>query len=125
MTRIGDAAAWQRAVPCVQSPAQQVDLGCRFETRIVKEAIMPFGAFLDSLPSSLFVCAHVMFLAVGLWAVKKLTDARAPFAQVIWLYAASQIVFLAFFGGAITMKMGVLVEQTLMVMLIAVVAMKK
>jgi len=86
---------------------------------------MPFGTFLDSLPSSLFVCAHVMFLVVGLWAVKKLSDARAPFAQVIWLYAVSQIVFLAFFSGAITMKMGVLVEQTLMVIVIAVVAMRK
>jgi len=85
---------------------------------------MPVGSFLDSLPSMLFVGAHVMFLLVGLWAAKKSTDAGAAFAPVLWLYAASQVVFLAYFGGAITMKMAVLTEQTLMVVMVAVVALK-
>ena len=85
---------------------------------------MAFGGFLDSLPSLLFVSAHVIFLIVGLWVVKKSTDARAPFAPVMWLYAASQVVFLAYFGGALTMKMAVLIEQTLMVVLITVIALR-
>lgn len=83
---------------------------------------MPFGSFLDSWPSLLFVGAHGLFLLVGLWAANRVTGARAPFASVLWLYAISQIGFLAYFGGAITMKMAVLTEQTLMVVLIAVIA---
>jgi len=80
---------------------------------------MPFGSFLDSLPSLLFVAAHAIFLVVGIWAATSLAKAGRPFAPVIWLYVVSQVVFLAFFGGAITMKMAVLVEQTLLVVLIA------
>lgn len=86
---------------------------------------MPFGSFLDSLPSMLFVSAHIAFLLVGVWAAIAARRAGKPFAAIIWLYALSQVVFLAFFGGAITMKMAVLVEQTLMVVMVATIAAKK
>ena len=66
----------------------------------------------------------MIFLLVGLWAAKTLSDARAPFTTVIWLYAGSQVVFLVYFGGAVTMKMAVLVEQMLMVAMVAVMAIK-
>ena len=79
---------------------------------------MPMGSFLDSLPSLLFVGAHVVFLLVGLWAVKKATADKAKYASAFWLYVLSQIVFLGFFGGVFTMKMGVLLEQTLMVLMV-------
>ena len=86
---------------------------------------MPVGGFLDSLPAMLFVAAHVIFMLVGIWAATRLTAAKAAYAPAIWLYVASQVVFLAFFGGAITMKMAVLVEQTLVVILIATVAARR
>jgi hypothetical protein len=79
---------------------------------------MPFGSFLDSLPSLLFVGAHALFLVVGIWAAMSLAKAGRPFAPLVWLYVLSQVGFLAFFGGALTMKMAVLIEQTLMVILI-------
>ena len=86
---------------------------------------MPVGGFLDSFPAGLFIGAHVLFLLVGLWAAKKAADAKAPYASLLWLYPVTQVVFLAFFGGAMTMKMAVLIEQTLIVVLIAGVAMKR
>jgi uncharacterized membrane protein len=85
---------------------------------------MPFGSFLDSFPSLLFVGAHALFLVVGIWAATSLAKAGRPFAPIIWLYVVSQVVFLAFFGGAITMKMAVLVEQTLLVVLIAMLTIR-
>jgi len=86
---------------------------------------MPIGGFLDSLPTMLYVAAHVLFLAVGIWAWKKATDAKQPFASAFWLYVASQIVFLAFFGGVITMKMAVLLEQTLIVIMVFYIVTRK
>jgi hypothetical protein len=86
---------------------------------------MPIGSFLDSLPPLLFVSAHVFFLLIGVWAFQKSLAARVPWASAVWLYIASQVVFLGFFGGVVTMKMAVLIEQTLMVIVIAVVATKK
>ena len=85
---------------------------------------MPLGGFLDSLPSALFISAHVIFLGVGIWAANAASRAGRAFAPLIWLYVLSQVVFLAFFSGASTMKMAVLVEQTLMVILIAGLAIK-
>jgi uncharacterized membrane protein len=85
---------------------------------------MPVGGFLDSLPSLLFVGAHVAFMAIGIWAIRSLTQARAAFAPVLWLYIVSQVVFLGFFGGVITMKMAVLIEQTLVVIIVATIAAK-
>ena len=80
---------------------------------------MPLGTFLDSMPALLFVAAHVLFLAVAIWA------ARAASAPLFWLYAVSQVIFLAFFGGVITMKMAVLVEQTLVVIMVAMMVIGK
>ena len=85
---------------------------------------MPLGGFLDSLPSALFIAAHVLFLGVGVWAVRQATANKAAFAAAFWLYAVSQVVFLAFFGGLLTMKMAVLIEQTLVVVLVVAVTRK-
>jgi hypothetical protein len=95
------------------------------DENVAQEDPMPYGSFLDSLPSSLFVTAHVLFLVVGIWAATRLSGAKAPYALAFWLYAASQIVFLAFFGGTITMKLAVLFEQTMMVLLVAFVATRR
>jgi uncharacterized membrane protein len=83
---------------------------------------MPIGSFLDSLPALLFVAAHVVFLGVGLWAVK---NAASGYARAFWLYVASQVVFLSFFGGLFTMKMAVLLEQTLMVVMVVAIGRRK
>ena len=80
---------------------------------------MPLGTFLDSMPAILFIAAHVLFLGVAIWA------ARSASAPLFWLYAASQVIFLAFFGGVITMKMAVLIEQTLIVIMVAMMTMKR
>ena len=85
---------------------------------------MPVGSFLDSFPSLLFIAAHVMFLAAGVWAWRRASGAQRIWAPALWLYVVSQVVFLAFFGGAITMKMAVLGEQTLMAALVVLVAVR-
>lgn len=79
---------------------------------------MPIGGFLDSLPSILFVVVHLAFLAVGLWALWRTNSEGRDYAWAFGLYALSQIVFLGFFGGVITIKMAVLLEQILMVILV-------
>jgi hypothetical protein len=83
---------------------------------------MPIGSFLDSFPSLLFIAAHVMFLVVGVWAWKKTGGAARRIAPVFWLYVVAQATFLGFFAGALTMKMAVLLEQTLMVVMVAAIA---
>lgn len=79
---------------------------------------MPVGGFLDTLPTALFVAAHLAFLVVGIWAIRQLSRSGAAYAPALALYAAAQIVFLAVFGGALTLKMGVLIEQTLVVVMV-------
>ena len=86
---------------------------------------MPIGTFLDSFPSLLFVAAHLMFMAVGVWAVRSLTSARSTFAPLLWLYVVTQLIFLGLFGGVITMKMAVLIEQTLIVVMVALIAARR
>ena len=83
---------------------------------------MPFGTFLDSLPSALYIGAHVLFLAVGVWAVRR--SRAAKYSSAFWLYALSQIFFLAFFGGALTLKMAVLIEQMLIAGMVVLIATK-
>jgi hypothetical protein len=73
----------------------------------------PAGRFLDDLPKGLYVLAHVMFLAVGIWLWARASDNSLPYAGALALYIASQVGFLAYFANAITMKMAVLVEQML------------
>ena len=74
---------------------------------------MPIGGFLDAFPTALFVTVHIAELAVGVWAIRALTNGKAPYAYALALYAISQIGFLAVFGGAFTLKLGVLIEQML------------
>jgi hypothetical protein len=83
---------------------------------------MPVGGFLDSFPTLLFVVAHLVFLIVGVWAMRKASQAGLPFANMLWLYIISQIGFLAVFGGVLTLKMGVLLEQILIVILVVMIA---
>ncbi len=71
----------------------------------------PFGASLDRLPAALFVAAHAVFLAAGVWLWVRSASGGAPYANALPLYAISQLGFFAYFAGAITMKLAVLVEQ--------------
>lgn len=86
---------------------------------------MPVGGFLDSLPPMLFVGAHIVFLIVGVWAWNRASRAKNKIASAFWLYVVSQVVFLGFFGGVVTMKMAVLAEQTLMVIMVIWIANQK
>ena len=45
-----------------------------------------------------------------------------PLAPTFWLYVAAQAIFLGFFGGVLTMKMAVLLEQTLMAVMVIAIA---
>jgi low temperature requirement protein LtrA len=83
------------------------------------------GDFLDSLPSALYIGAHVLFLLIGLWAMKRAKDNKQPFASAFWLYVLAQAVFIAMFGGVFTMKMAVLLDQTLMVIMVIMIAKAK
>ena len=85
---------------------------------------MPVGGFLDSFPVALFVAVHLMELAIGVWAIRSLTTGRAPYAYAFVLYAISQIGFLTVFGGAITLKFGVLIEQMLVLAMVLWIALR-
>ena len=85
---------------------------------------MPSGNFLDELPAALFVAAHVMFLAIGVWLWSRASDNALPYSGALLLYAASQVGFFAYFAHWITMKMAVLVEQTLMVAMVLVIVLR-
>ncbi|HXU06404.1 MAG TPA: hypothetical protein VN903_35855 [Polyangia bacterium] len=87
-----------------------------------RKVTMPIGSFLDSFPALLFVAAHVMFLIVGVWAWKRTGASGRRLAPLFWLYIAAQAIFLGFFAGAVTMKMAVLIDQTLMVVMVAAIA---
>jgi hypothetical protein len=85
---------------------------------------MPIGGFLDEFPTALFVSVHLAELAIGLWAIRSLTTGRAPYAYAFVLYAISQIGFLTVFGGAITLKFGVLIEQVLVLVMVLWIALR-
>lgn len=85
---------------------------------------MPLGEFLDLMPSWLFITAHLAFLCVGLWAAKTTMDAKLPYAQAFWLYPVVHLGFLAYFGGLLTFKMAVLLEQMLIVVMVVWIAKK-
>ena len=78
------------------------------------------GGFLDDLPKAVYVVAHIAFFVVGigLWVHARSTTFPAPGALL--MYVASQAVFFAFFADSITLKMAVLLEQTLMLLLLCV-----
>lgn len=85
---------------------------------------MPVGGFLDSFPVALFVTVHLAELVIGLWAIRTLTNGRAAYAYAFALYALSQIGFLAVFGGAFTLKFGVLIEQMLVLAMVVWIAIR-
>ena len=85
---------------------------------------MPLGEFLDSLPTMLFIIAHIIFLLVGLWVIRKASGSKLIYAPAFWLYIVSQLGFLAVFGGLFTLKMGVLLEQLLVFIMVLWIVMK-
>ncbi len=85
---------------------------------------MQIGGFLDLMPMWLFVMAHLMFLVIGLWAAKRVMDAKLPYAKAFWLYPVVHLGFLAYFGGLFTFKMAVLLEQMLIVVMVVWIAKK-
>jgi uncharacterized membrane protein YhhN len=80
-----------------------------------------FGGFLDDLPKALYVVAHMAFFGVGigLWAHAKTT--ALPHPGALLLYVVSQVIFFAFFANWITLKMTVLLEQTLMLIMVCAI----
>lgn len=54
-----------------------------------------------------------MFLAVGLGLWARANNYALPYSGALALYALSQLGFFAYFSNGITMKMAVLIEQTL------------
>ncbi|MFI5155469.1 MAG: hypothetical protein ACHQEM_04765 [Chitinophagales bacterium] len=86
---------------------------------------MPIGSFLDSLPKALYIGAHILFIVAGFWAMKKAKENKHSFAPLLWLYIITQFFFLAFFGDIITMKMAVLLEQTLLVIMVLLMGTRK
>ena len=85
---------------------------------------MPVGQFLDSFPAALFIAAHVGFIGVGIYCIKKVKNLAPAYTLALWLYPISQIGFLVFFAGASTLKLAVLVEQMLVLALVVLVASK-
>ena len=84
----------------------------------------PFGGFLDRLPAALYALAHIGFLAAGLWLWWRANDAALPYSGALLLFAAGQLGFLAYFAKLITMKMAVLVEQTLVLAMITIIVLR-
>ena len=85
---------------------------------------LPAGRFLDELPKGLYVLAHVVFLAAGVWLGLRASDNSLPYAGALALYVISQVGFLAYFANAITMKMAVLLEQTLVFAMLVLIVLK-
>lgn len=78
----------------------------------------PIGDFLEAIPSMVFVSIHLIFLLIGIWAIWKANKAKLPYKMAFWLYALTQAFFLAHFGGILTLKMVVVLEQTLVVIMV-------
>jgi len=85
---------------------------------------MPAGGFLERLPKGLYLAAHVAFLAGGIWLWARASEFGLPYSGAFVLYALSQLGFLAYFANIITMKMAVLVEQTLVFALVALIVLR-
>lgn len=84
----------------------------------------PVGGFLDDLPKALYVLAHLMFLAIGFWLWARASDNSLPYSGALVLYVVSQVGFLAYFANAITMKMAVLAEQTLVFAMLVLIVLR-
>jgi hypothetical protein len=61
---------------------------------------------------------HSIFLLVGIWAAVKAKGLKLPYASAFWLYPLVHIGFLSFFGGILTLKMAVLIEQILIFIMV-------
>lgn len=85
---------------------------------------MPIGAFLDTFPTMMFVIIHAILLLIGLWAIKKSSDNKAKYAKAFWLYVLVHISFLFVFGEILTLKMGVFIEQILILIMVLWIVMK-
>jgi len=79
---------------------------------------MVFGEFLDTLPTMMFVIVHVILLLVGLWAIKKTSKRKLKYAKAFWLYVLVHVGFLSVFGDFLTLRMGVFIEQVLMLVMV-------
>lgn len=85
---------------------------------------VPAGQFLDDLPSGLYVAAHVMFVAVGLWLWSRASSHALPYSAALALYAVSQVGFFAYFAHLVTMKVAVLLEQTLVFAMVLLIVLR-
>ena len=85
---------------------------------------MAIGGFLDTLPTMMFVIIHIILLLIGLWVVKKANDRKLKYAKAFWLYPLVHIGFLSVFGGLLTLKMGVFIEQVLILIMVLWIAKK-
>ena len=82
---------------------------------------VPAGKALDDVPKALYVLAHVMFLAVGIWLWARATQHALPYSGALALYVISQVGFLAYFANVITMKTAVLLEQMAVVAMLILI----
>ena len=85
---------------------------------------LPLGKFLDDLPKTLYVAAHVVFLGIGIWLWARAQGSGLPYSEALLLYSLSQIVFFGYFANGITLKMAVLAEQTLMVAMVLLIVLR-
>ena len=82
------------------------------------------GGFLDTLPVALYVVIHAVLLLVALWLIKKTSDDKLKYSKALWLYALVHVGFLLVFAGLLTLKMGVFIEQVLILIMIFWIVMK-
>lgn len=82
---------------------------------------LPAGRALDDVPKALYVLAHVMFLAVGIWLWARAAQHALPYSGALVLYVISQVGFLAYFTNVITMKTAVLIEQMAVVAMLLLI----
>ena len=82
---------------------------------------VPAGRVLDDVPKALYVLAHVMFLAIGIWLWARAAQHALPYSGPLALYVISQVGFLAYFANVITMKTAVLVEQMAVVAMLILI----
>ena len=92
-------------------------------TQPARPSPVPFGSFLDALPTALYVAVHLVFMAATAWLLAQGTTGAVRAALI--LYLASQPGFLLYFAGRITMKTAVLVEQTLVFAMVLIGALAR
>ena len=82
---------------------------------------VPAGGVLDEVPKALYVFAHVVFLAIGIWLWARAAQHALPYSGALALYVISQVGFLAYFANVITMKTAVLIEQMAVVAMLILI----